>query len=115
MLDFIYKKLGLSSLSSTKSSSVPLQYLPVKTGDDETDQAVPDHTPLKKSAPTVCTMLLCGSFALLGIVALTRAAYLEKRASTSATASTTDVPQYFQLEPELYAGMLLAKLIITLK
>lgn len=102
MVDLVYKKLGLSS---PKSSSIPLEYLPVKTGDEETDEAVPDQRLSKTLSPTVCTMLVCGFVALLGIVALTRAAYLEKRASASATTSSTDVPQYFQTEPELFAGM----------
>ena len=99
----IYKKLGLSS-TRRASRQLELQYLPVKSSEEETDESIsvqqlvqPEKPPRTRSS-TLCTMLVCGFVALLGVGALTQAAYLEKRASS------TDVPQYFQTEPELYAG-----------
>lgn len=56
-------------------------------------------------------MLVTGFFALTGVVALTRASYLEVRAaSSSASATSATVPQYFQTSPEIYAGETRAQL-----
>ena len=54
-------------------------------------------------------MPVTGFFALMGVVALTRASYLEQRAPSSSTSlasatTSTTVPQYFQTSPEIYAG-----------
>lgn len=100
-----YQKLKLPELSQ---SIIPLQYLPVKSVEED---SVPEATPAGRvnSHKTRCltvTMLLSLTIALLGILALTRAAYLErKQASPTASGSTSDVPQYFQTTPEIYAGM----------
>lgn len=66
----------------------------------------------RKSSVSVLTMV--ASFVVLtGLVALTRASYLEMRAASSsgsvtgaASATSATVPQYFQTSPELYAGKL---------
>ena len=70
----------------------------------------------RKSSVSVFTMV--ASFVVLtGLVALTRASYLEMRAASSSasvtgatSATSATVPQYFQTSPELYAGKLHVRL-----
>lgn len=51
--------------------------------------------------------MLIASLVLLSALSLTRAAVLEKKqAASTASSSTTRVPQVFQTTPELFAGML---------
>ena len=50
--------------------------------------------------------MLIACLVLLSALSLTRAAILEKKQATStASASTTKVPQYFQTTPEIFTGM----------
>ena len=50
--------------------------------------------------------MLVASLVLLSALSLTRAAILEKKqAASTATSSTTRVPQIFQTTPELFTGM----------
>ena len=46
--------------------------------------------------------MLSHTFPALALVALSHAAYLENRQATTTTSS--EVPQYFQTSPEIYAG-----------
>ena len=51
--------------------------------------------------------MLIASLVLLSALSLTRAVVLEKKqAASSATSSTTKVPQLFQTTPELFTGTL---------
>ena len=51
--------------------------------------------------------MLIASLVLLSALSLTRAAILEKKqAASTASASTTRVPQIFQTTPEIFTGML---------
>ncbi len=51
--------------------------------------------------------MLIASLVLLSALSLTRAVVLEKKqAASSATSSTTKVPQVFQTTPELFTGIL---------
>ena len=53
------------------------------------------------------TIMLIASLVLLSALSLTRAAVLEKKqAASTASSSTTKVPQLFQTTPELFTGML---------
>ena len=113
----LYKKL-------TVSADVPLQYLPVKSGEED-DQISPDPTAgegegnscdsqghqLQTPNPShtirqAAVMLFSFFISALGFVALARASWLERRAgiATSESSSTTTVPQYFQTSPEIFAG-----------
>ena len=104
--------------------NIPL--LPLKSPNDE--EADDEITPVvherreehqfhsgtqKKPKFPLVMMLLSLVFAILGIVAFTRAAYLEKKA---ATASSSKVPDYFQTTPQIYAGKtLVSKNAVTLR
>ena len=48
--------------------------------------------------------MLFPTFPALALVALGHAAYLENRQATTATTTSSTVPQYFQTSPEIYAG-----------
>ena len=51
--------------------------------------------------------MFIASLVLLSAFSLTRAVVLEKKqAASTASSTTTPVPQYFQTVPELYPGML---------
>ena len=50
----------------------------------------------------VIASIMFGGLLLLAIVGLAQSAVFEKRATS--TSSTTNVPQYFQTTPELFAG-----------
>ena len=51
--------------------------------------------------------MLIACLVLLSALSLTRAAILEKKqAASTASASTTRVPQYFQTTPEIFTGVL---------
>lgn len=54
---------------------------------------------------------MLGAIALLALGGLGQAAYLDKRQATSTTASSSSstVPQYFQISPEIWAGMFTAR------
>ena len=105
----------LPKLQSFRPSLPSQSYRPLKSA--EKDQPLDDvswpterqQASIKQSRIALITMVVVGFFALLGVVALTRASYLEQRAASSsaslnsATASAT-VPQYFQTSPEIYAG-----------
>ena len=56
---------------------------------------------------SLAVKMLIASLVLLSALSLTRAAILEKKqAASTASASTTRVPQYFQTTPEIFTGML---------
>ena len=114
----IYKKLRVPP-------DVPLQYLPVKSGEedehissesiareeDEDDSADPQGQISQPSKPPqtrslAAVMLFSLLVLILGLAALARAAWFERRAGTvtSDSSSTTTVPQYFQTTPEIFAG-----------
>ena len=124
MLGFVghlYQKMQLPrGQTGHQSAIIPLQiYHPVKSVEEEddvkTEPAVAEGERQRQSPPSApkttsqtVIMLLSAFLAVLGLVALSQATYMDKRAgATSATASSdTAVPQYFQTYPELYAGKL---------
>lgn len=56
--------------------------------------------PGKRGITYLFIMLASSLLALTGLLALTRAAYLEKKAASS----SSSVPDYFQTTPQIYAG-----------
>lgn len=54
---------------------------------------------------------MLGAIALLTLSGLGQAAYLDRKQATSTTASSSSstVPQHFQISPEIWAGMFLAR------
>lgn len=54
---------------------------------------------------------MLGEIAILALGGLGQAAYLDRKQATSTTASSSSstVPQYFQISPEIWAGMFLAR------
>ena len=61
--------------------------------------------PSRHTRRNTAIMLTSACFLILGLVALVRASWFEKRATSSCEcASTTTVPQYFQTTPEIFAG-----------
>ena len=108
----LYQMLGILKLSQLPFVTPPSQpqlYEPLKAVDEDQLQEEPfpplgnQAPPSKRNRTCLVIMVVVGLTALLGIVTLTRASYLEHRAATSSSASAT-VPQYFQTSPEIYAG-----------
>lgn len=71
----------------------------------------PSYRPSKQSSSrhtkrNTAIMLASAFVLMLGLVALVRASWFERRATSSNCdcASTTTVPQYFQTTPEIFAG-----------
>ena len=117
-VDKIYK-----TLKPPTSRDVPLKYMPVHSDEDEHDfpsylardedggNANLKDQLLRKSVPPqsrrLTAMILFSLFVLIvGLVALARAAWVERRGGvpTSACSSTTTVPQHFQTTPQIFAG-----------
>ena len=110
----LYQMLELLKLSRLPFVGSPAQshsYEPLNAveEDQHPDKLSPptktEQTSTKRRAGVVIIMVVASFLALLGVVALVRASYLEHRAATSsASASSAKVPQYFQTSPEIYAG-----------
>ena len=65
------------------------------------------HPNPPKTTTSWAVKMLIASLVLLSALSFTRAAILEKKqAASTASASTTRVPQYFQTTPEIFTGML---------
>lgn len=114
----LYEKLKLPKFP-TFSRPNPIQsYRPVESSEDEQPSSSSEKPPIppQQSTPAVITMLLAGFLALTGVVALTRASYLDMRevsssaSVTNAAAASATVPEYFQTTTEIYAGKLRADL-----
>ena len=114
----IYRKL-----KPPTSRDVPIKYLPVHSNEDkhgfpshiarnENDGSTDLKDPLSRtsnpsqSRKLMAIVLFSLFFLILGLVALTRAAWFERRAgtATSGCGSTITVPQYFQTTPQIFTG-----------
>ena len=114
-MDHVYRKLRLP-----KPPEIPLQYLPVKSGqeDEEVQYTVfteegngggkeqgPQQPDSLRTRRHTVIMLASLFLLILGLIALARAGWIEKRANLPAVSSpTTKIPQYFQTTPEIFAG-----------
>ena len=103
-------KMGYSYKKLQGPDNVQLQDLPQPSSPDTAREEPPlpqnfFHRNPKKTSWAV--KMLIAFLVLLSALSLTRAAILEKKQATStASASTTRVPQYFQTTPEIFTGML---------
>lgn len=89
---FQLQNLSLFSVTETAREELPLPHNIFQRNPKKTSWAI---------------KMFIASLVLLSALSLTRAAVLEKRqAASTASSSTTAVPQYFQTTPELFTGML---------
>ena len=103
--------MGYSYKKLQGPDHVPLQDLPLSSVTDIAreeplslkDQNLFDRNP---KATSWAIKMFIASLILLSALSLTRAAVLEKKqAASTASSSTTKVPQLFQTTPELFTGM----------
>ena len=104
-------KMGYSYKKLQGPDNVQLQDLPQPSSPDTAREEEPPlpqnffHRNPKATSWAVKMLVAC--LVLLSALSLTRAAILEKKqAASTASASTTRVPQYFQTTPEIFTGML---------
>ncbi len=101
IMGYSYKKLQ-------GPEQVQLQDLPLPASREESPS--PRSLNLFHRNPNITSWaikMLIASLVLLSALSLTRAVVLEKKhAASTATSSTTKVPQVFQTTPELFTGML---------
>ena len=98
---YSYKKLH-------SAEEITLQDLPQQPATEAND---PDPLPVLSASTrqsrtrTIVFIMIAFVLVLLTTLSLARAAWFERRAATT-TASTTssEVPQYFQTSPEIFAG-----------
>ena len=99
-LSYNYKKLDTAELVSFED--LPHQSSPedIKFGQ------LPASSSSERRSRTIIVILtmIALLLVLLSAFSLVRAAWLEKRATTTASVTSTDVPQYFQTSPEIFAG-----------
>ena len=85
-----------------------LQHPPLSSATDTAREERPSpHTIFDRNPRTTswAVKMLIVSLVLLSALSLTRAAVLEKKqAASTASSSTTKVPQVFQTTPELFTG-----------
>lgn len=103
-MGYSYKKLHLPQ------DDLELHGIPSKPVDSVAEgQLSPTELPSQRlptkpfgGRTTIIAVIMAGLLLMLAIVGLVRSAVLEPRATSTAT--TADVPQYFQTTPELFAG-----------
>ena len=87
-----------------------LQHLPLSSATEAAREELPSSQNFFNRNPKTISWaikMLIASLALLSALSLTRAIVLEKRqAASTASSSTTTVPQVFQTTPELFTGLL---------
>ena len=98
-MEYTYKKLDVPE-------EVALQDLPQYLSTEDLDpKPLPTQSTYSRTKTVVFTMI-SSVLLLVTALSLVRAAWYEKRATTTAT-SSSKVPQYFQTTPEIFAGKLL--------
>lgn len=97
-------------LDTTTEEELELQDVPQRPSNPATkEEPGPERIPYKNQLarnPRLTRAIAASMFGLLIILAavgVVRSAVVEKRA-TSTSSSSTQVPQYFQTTPEIYAG-----------
>ena len=109
--------MGYSYKKLQGPEDVPLQDLPLPlpspsspyiAREEPSSSSLPQNFLHRNPKLTSWTIkMLIASLVLLSALSLTRAAILEKKqAASTASSSTTRVPQVFQTTPELFTGML---------
>ena len=106
---YSYKKLH-------SADEIALQDLPQQPATEAIDLdplPVPSASKRRSRTRTIVFIMIASVLVLLTTLSLARAAWFERRAATT-TASTTSsgVPQYFQTSPEIFAGEHLLPLYI---
>ena len=104
-------KVGYSYKKLQDGEHVQLQDLPLPSSPDSARAEHPSpqylnifHRNPKTTSWAIKMLVAC--LVLLSALSLTRAAILEKKqAASTASSSTTGVPQYFQTTPEIFTGM----------
>ena len=103
-LSYSYKKLH-------PAEEVALQDVPQQAAKEDIDlDPLPVPTPSTKRPRTRTIIFIMIAFVLilLTTLSLARAAWYERRqATTTASTTSTEVPQYFQTSPEIFAGELI--------
>ena len=106
-MGYSYKKLQGPDNVQLQDLSPPL---PLPSSPDTAREEPPLPQNFFHSNPRTTSWavkMLIASLILLSALSLTRAAILEKKqAASTASASTTRVPQYFQTTPEIFTGKL---------
>lgn len=105
-----YKKLH-------SAEEVALQDLPQQPATEAINLdplPVPSASKRQSRTRTIVFTMIASVLVLLTTLSLARAAWFERRAATT-TASTTssEVPQYFQTSPEIFAGEALPPLYVV--
>ena len=106
--------MGYSYKKLQGPDNVQLQDLPQSSSPDTSPDTAREEPPLPQNSfhpnpktISLAVKMLVACLVLLSALSLTRAAILEKKqAASTASASTTRVPQVFQTTPEIFTGML---------
>ena len=103
-LSYSYKKLH-------PAEEIALQDVPQKAAKEDIDLdplPVPNPSTKRPRTRTIIFTMIAFVLVLLTTLSLARAAWFERRqATTTSSTTSTEVPQYFQTSPEIFAGELI--------